>query len=264
MRGVWRATGLLALLALGSLPPARAQEVDLGPLPRPVVIYLRERSLVTAQLVGDYGPVRVTGTLQTGPNAKLSLTDAVGRVRQAGWDEVRAMTRVEFPSEGFPVGSYRISLISDPANPTSNTGATYSATVLTPVVGGWRLLTLPEGSLALQGEPYGSFQFPLTRVTSLAMEPIRGNSTELPQGNIRLEVLNGAVMSLPLQNLQWFQRDTTRGTITLTLNDDQTFTGKLVELPRVTVALENERGKQSVPLDRIAQLERTAPGSRRF
>ena len=52
--------------------------------------------------------------------------------------------------------------------------------------------------------------------------------------------------------------------MTVTLMDDQSFTGKLVELPKVPIPVTVEERTVTVPLERIALLERTTPGGRLY
>jgi len=130
--------------------------------------------------------------------------------------------------------------------------------------GTWRALELPVGQLTLRGQPYGTLAFPTARLTAFLLEPLRGNLGELPAGNIRLEVLGGAVVNIPLTQVQLYQRDVARGTLRVTLMDEQMFSGKVLELPKVSLSVDTGREKQSIPLDRVAQMERTPPGGRRF
>jgi hypothetical protein len=89
--------------------------------------------------------------------------------------------------------------------------------------------------------------------------------TDLPRGNVRLEVLDGKIVQVPLEQLRSLQRDLRNGTLTVALNDDQVFTGKLVELPKVVIVLgEDVKDRRSIPLERIAFFERTVPAIRRF
>jgi hypothetical protein len=272
-----RGAALLTLVALAGLAAskgARAQNtdqpVDLGPLPRPVALLRMDRPLLTVLAQGDYGDVRITGTLDEAPPGNFKLTDTYGRSREVGWKEIRTLSLVEFAAEGFPAGSSRITLVSDPV-PLAGTGTSGSATsggytsrALNPEQGGWRLLRLPAGSFTLHGDPYGSMTIPTSRVVSLQMEPIRGNVTDLPNGTIRIEPFGGTVVGVPLEQVQTLQRDVPRGAITVTLADNQALTGKLVEMPHVTLSLDTEGKKQSIPMEQVVQFERLTPGARRL
>ena len=284
MRGQWRRMGgvLLALgLAVTVLPTGAQEQAQPDPalpevgevlepldqLARPVTILRLEKPVVTALLRGDHGDVRVTGSLEGTPQGSLRLTDPAGRVREVAWSEVRSLYEVDRPVEGFPAGSFVVMLISDPreAGVAQSPGGTYTSQALGTNSGGWRLMRLPAGNVTLRGEPYGTLTVPLARVFSLQREPLRGNVRQFPAGNIRLEVLDGKTVSLPLPDVQRLQRDPQRGTATVRLMDEQTFSGRLVELPRVSISVTTERGDEvSVPLQEVAQLERVIPEIRRF
>ncbi len=264
-RRVLLVLGTAGLLGGAGAGSAQNDVVDLGPLPQPVTVLVAQEPLVTAFVRGDYGEVRMTGVLADAPKAALRLVDPSGRTREAGWAEVRSLGLVSFAAEGLPVGSYQVLLVSDPPGSPQLPGAGgYGSRVLSTGTGGWRLSRVPEGSLTLRGEPYGTLTIPLDRLAGLQMEPIRGNVAELPKGSIRLEVFAGKSVSLPLTEVRLLQRDASAGTATVVLRDDQTFTGKLQELPKVNLVVETERGKQTVAMDRVAQFERGTPASRRF
>jgi hypothetical protein len=264
-----RATALagmvgLALAGVLAGPSARAQDTDLGPLPKPVTIYLLDRAAVTVTFDGDYGPVRVTGVLQDAPKDALHLTGAPGKTRDAAWSEIRSLTVATVPTVDTPAGTRQVSLLSDPTPASQTQPGSYAARVLNGGETGWRLAKLPEGSLTLRGEPYGTLAVPTARITSFQMEAIRGNITDVPAGTVRLEVMNGTSVSIPLESVQWLQRDVPNGTATVTLLDDQSFTGKLVEVPKVTLAVDTDKGKQNVAFDQVAQFERVPPGGRKL
>jgi hypothetical protein len=258
--------GALAVLALAGLAAAaHAQVVDIGPLPQPATVLVRERPVVTVLLRGDHGEVRVTGAMEQAPEGTLRLTDASGRSREAVWTEIRSLGQVAYAAEGLPVGSYQAALVSDPAATGQGLGgAGYASRVLELGQPAWRMLRLPEGSMTLRGEPYGTFTFPLARLVAFQMEPVRGNVPDLPAGNVRIEVFEGQTVTVPLPEVRLLQRDVSRGTVAVTLRDEQTFTGRLVELPQVALAVETERGKIEIPLDQVVQFERVLPGGRRL
>lgn len=254
------ALGLLAgSLLVGA--GARAQEdVELGPIPRPVSLFLLEKPTMTVSFVGSHGPVRVTGTLEGSPEEPLRVRSQQGIPREARWTEVRSLSIVEYPREGMPVGSYQASLVSDVG--TSLISATTAVRDYTTQTGAWMAGRLPEGELTLSGRPYGSLSIPLTRVTAVQMEPIRGTVTTFPQGNLQLQVLDGKNVALPLQDVLVIQRDETRGTAVVTLADNQTFTGRLLDVPNVNIPITTPTGPVTIPLQRVAFLERTPPGGR--
>jgi len=248
--GAWLA--VLGLAVSGLVAGARAQEEDEDAIPRPVSIYLSERPRVTLQLRGAHGPLRVTGILEEVPTVPLRLVDATGSVREAAWSELRSLSQQDFPAEGAPTGSYVAFLQSDVSGPSGlgiQTERENRGHLL-------RLLRLPEGNLRLRGAPYGTLNVPLASVRSLTSEAVRGNVTRFPQGNVRLEVLEGATVSIPLESIQWMQRNPRTGTASITLFDQQQFTGRVVELPKVSFELGEAPQTQEIPLDRIAVLER--------
>ncbi len=238
------------------------QITDLEQPPRPVNVFLADRPIVTVEFGGDYGPVRVTGALDRAPKETLRLTDATGRTREAVWSEVQSLTEVRTATEGLPVGSYTVYLIGD-ATPTTSVGGAggYLTTTLpTPggSRGGWRLSRLPEGEMAVATGSLGTIAFPVSRIRSFVEEPIRGSITQMPAGNVTVEVLAGKTLTVPLTNVEFLRRDLRAGTITLSLADGQTVTGKLRELPKVALAFEDKR--PPIPLERIVQLEVAIPG----
>lgn len=256
--------GVLGLALAGGLLPVgvRAQDdgLDLGPPARPVVILLADQPVVTVDLSGDYGPVRITGTLEATPKAAVDLGS-----REAGWSELRSLARVTQPSEGFPAGSFRIALVTDdvPASQTASSG--YVTGLLnTEAPGTWRTLRLPEGTVTLRGKPYGTLNIPTSRINQLRLEPVRGDVQALPAGNIRVELFPGNVVSVPLPEVQYLQRDVRRGTISVILGDDQTFSGKLLELPKVSITFVGEMPLAPVPLERVVVFERRTPSNRRL
>lgn len=255
-----------ALLAMGVLggPVARAQENEFGSLSRPISVYLADRPTVTVDFGGDYGPVRLTGTLEKTPQGTLRLTDATGRTRLADWSEVRSLVEVRTATEGLPLGTYTVYLVSDATNPSGGVGPTggYAATALpSPVVtrGGWRLSRLPEGELTVQAGNLGSVTLPVGRVTAFVQDPVRGSITKMPSGTVRVEVLAGKTLNVPLVDVEYLRRDLKAGTISLTLADGQTVTGKLLELPKVSLTFENMQ-PPAIPMERIVQLEVAVPG----
>lgn len=262
----WGCLSIAALAASLALP-ARGQQpevpdITLEPLPRPATVLLADRPTVTVTLNGDYGPVRVTGSMAQAPKDTLRLTGVSGQVREVSWNEVRSLSVVAYPREGFPQGSFQIGLITDPVPVSQVQGAGLVANYGD--VSQWRGQRLPEGTLTLQGQPYGSLALPLSRISAVQMEPIRGNVADLPDGTIKLQIFDGTTVNLPLKSVQSYQRNAARGTAIITLEDDQTFSGKIVDLPKVEIRFAGENPPPAIPLDRIAVLERTPPGGRRF
>jgi len=256
--------GLLGLVLAGGLVPvgssAQDKELDLGPPARPVVILLADQPVVTVDLAGDYGPVRVTGTLEATPKSALDVGS-----REVAWSEIRSFARVTQPSEGFPAGSFRVALVTDDVPATQSGGTGYVTGLLnTEAQGAWRALRLPEGSLTLRGKPYGTLNIPTSRINQMRLEPVRGDVQTMPPGNIRVELFPGNVVSVPLPDVQYLQRDLRKGTISVILADDQTFSGKLLELPKVSIQFVGEMPVAPVPLERIVVFERRTPSNRRL
>lgn len=260
------AAALLAASVLGG-PAVRAQDpppsTDLGPPPRPVSVYLANRPTVTVDFGGDFGPVRLTGKLDRAPQGTLRLMDATGRTRLADWSEVRSLVEVRTATEGLPLGTFTVFLLSD-ANTGAGAGPTgvYTATNLSsPVVtrGGWRLSRLPEGEMTIQAGTLGSVTLPVSRITAFVQDPVRGSILQMPRGTVKVEVLAGKTLNVPLVDVELLRRDLKAGTISLTLADGQTVTGKLVELPKVNLAFETMQ-PPPIPLDQIVQLEVAVPG----
>lgn len=271
-RKAWGAVAALASIALAAPPAARAQVEDLGPPPRPILIYLAEKPSVTAVFAGDFGPVRVTGVLEETPKTTVRLTDASGRSRQAQWSEIRDLALVQSAAEGLPLGSFTVHLSQDPPAPNSGSDltGTYSGTVAggylspafsTPGFGqtGWRLLKMPSDQLTLRGDAYGRLAIPTDRLSVYYQEAVRGTIAQLPAGSIRIQVLQGKEVSLPLPEVQSFRRDIPGGTITLALLDGQIFSGKLIELPKVSLKLESAPKAAPIPLSGIVEFEVTVP-----
>lgn len=261
MKSLWVLGGLLAASLAAALPLRAQEDTDLGPVPSLVSLYLLERPTVSVSFQGAHGPVRVLGTLDRAPEELPHLRSLYGVPRETRWTEIRNLSIVEYPREGMPAGTYQVALVSDPI-PAGQVAAITATRDYTTQTGAWSAARLPEGELTLSGAPYGTLAIPLSRVTSMQMEPIRGNVTQFPQGQVRVEVVEGRTINVPLQDLLTLQRDQARGTVAVTLVDGQVFTGRLVELPDVNVSLTTQNGMVTVPLSRVSYLERTAPGGR--
>jgi hypothetical protein len=271
-----RTVGMLGLALAASLgllggQSARAQaqaqppapEEDLGPIPRPITLFLLDKPTVTVSFQGDYGPVRATGVLDKAPEETLRVRSIQGLPREARWTEIRDLSVVQFPREGMPAGTFQVSLVSDPVSVTQISAGGAGIRDYSTDAGGWGAARLPDGNLTLTGKPYGSLTIPLSRVSSFQMEPIRGTVAQFPNGDVKLEPLAGSPITVPLQEIQTLQRDQSRDAVTLTLADGQSYTGKLVQLPEVSIAVTTPAGPVvTVPLSRVSYLERTPPGGR--
>jgi hypothetical protein len=272
--GRW-SMGAALVLAAGGLLSAdalRAQEEELGPLPKPIAILVADRPIVTAFVAGDYGNIRVTGTLQEAPKEALTLTDPSGQTREVRWTEVGSLNRLAYAVEGLPQGSILVHLTSSPVIAPSSSGSTTTSGYLSPALttgntsvanqAAWRLATLPEGEITLSGASFRQLKVPISRVSTLYQEPIRGMINQIPPGSIRMELFKGTEVSIPLVDLVSLRRDPAAGTISVTLADNQVFTGRLMDLPKVSLTLEGS--KTPIALDRIVQMEVTVPASGRM
>lgn len=262
-----RLVSLAPLAALGLTMPAAAlaQDDAEAPLERPILIYPLKDARATVVVQGDFGPLRISGTLVEAPKEALRVADSAGRAREIAWSEVRTLQQAPYPAEGIPAGSFLLTLTSDPVEAGGATSGFYS----TGTGGGnnsaaWRMSRLPEGQIKLSGKPFGTLTLPVSRLVSFSLEPIRGNTTEMPGGAVRLEILPGVVVAAPLAEMRSFRRDVTRGTVAVVMEDDQSFVGKLVELPNVSLALKGAGATNSVPLAGVAQFDRSVPGARRL
>jgi hypothetical protein len=224
----------------------------------------------------------VTGSLDEAPKEPLRLTDTAGRAREVSWDEIRTMTNTDYPTEGFPAGSFQVALITDATSGTTPGGIAYrpgittgsTTSVVGAAQGAWRMLKAPEGTLKLSGSPFGTLSVPTSRIAAFEVVPIIGDVAELPQATIKLEVLQGSTVSVPFSEVRLLQRNTVRGTARVTLMDEQTFTGKVVELPKVSLSITptdivDAEGKtppaRTISLEDVVQFERATGGLvRRF
>lgn len=268
--GWWLAALVGAALVSGAagaqeqVKPDQNPDEALTPPPRPVSIYLTDSPTISVVFNGDQGASRVTGTLETAPMDLLHLTDVTGHSRDAAWTDVRDLALVRSASEGFPLGSFTVTLLSDPGTQSSNTGFTggyLSPALSSPGVGqvGWRLPSLNEGQLTLRGQNFGQLDIPVSRIVSVSQEPIRGGLVALPQGTVRVEVLPGKTVDVSLADVVSLRRNPRAETISLTLADGQRFSGKLVSLPQVSITLGEGRDRRTLPLNRIVEIEFTAP-----
>lgn len=257
----WGAALVVTGLAPAALSPAVAQDLGLEPPPRPVAILVTDRPLVTVDLQGDFGPVHATGVLESAPEARLDYGSG-----SVAWSEVLALESVFQPVEGFPAGSYRLALVTDDTAPQQIQGSGSTGTLYGPAVnsGTRRVLRLPEGNITLSGKPYGKLTFPASRILQFRQVPVRGDVNALPAGNVRLELFPGTVVTIPLDEVQLFRRDVATGTATVTLSDEQTFSGKLLELPKVNVTFTGENPPPPIPLERVVVLDRRTVGGRRL
>ena len=289
---------LAALCALGARQPAGAQAQPPAPgqpvpgqpmsdLPevRPAIsLLLVDQPLVTVSFNGDYGPMRVTGTLVDAPRRLLRLLDATGATREIRWSDLFSLNVVRVPTAELPVGSFTVMLSSEEgalprSTATVTTNYTAGATVATVPPAPAHLLELPRGELILQGEPYNSLRIPTERVTDLRMEAIRGSLVNMPDVKISLEVREGGgngngknggqkggdngtpsepkVIDIPLRRVEVFRRDAARQLLSVTLADGQIFTGRIVNLPSAAIEVDVENQTRSYLLTRIAQFETT-------
>lgn len=281
--GTWWAAGMGiagAAQAQGQGTAPGFQDPTLAPAPQPVSLLLAEQPLVNVEWDGDSGRAKLVGVLRDGPRGLVEVTDGIGRRRRVQWAEIEVIQPVTIPSEGLPEGSFRVGVSGEPGQGfqqriqvggyNSNGGAGAGGGLGGPAgeaQQGWRLLRLPEGTITLEGAPYGRVQVPIQRLYSYQLAPLRGVVQVFPPGEIRVELQRGTVVSVQFPTVVYLRRDLPRGTILLTLEDGQQFSGRELALPKVDIpvldALDEKAPPTIVPLTRVLQLQRTPPrGSR--
>jgi hypothetical protein len=262
------AAGLLALAAAAPLfaqQPPVPEVPELAPPPRPLTVLVAQQPEVTVTFVGEYGVSTVVGTVESAPSVNVRLTDSAGQARDVPFTQLYSFSTVRAPLEGLPAGSLTATLLSDPGILQRLSGAGYSGDAQSSNI--LRLNRLPEGNLVLSGQPYGRLTIPLGRVTDYGQLAISGLTGEMPAGNIRLELFPGNAMQVPLRSVEGMYRDLKNGTVVLDLSTGQPgvtqrLTGKLLELPQVTLRIGEAPDQRSVPLDRVVALQRPAVGRR--
>lgn len=254
--------GLLAVAAaaVGLSPaPARGQEAPLEPLPRPITLFVLQKPTVTVAFKGDFGPAQLIGVLEQAPAGAILVRSHDGSAREASWGDLRQLVAITRPTEGAEKG-WTATLMADmvPVRQSQGAGRTPSFYEQS----GWSTPTLPEGSLRLTGKPYGTIDIPTAKVDLLRQEPVRGTLPALPDAPLRVQVLDGQPFTVSLADVVTYRRDVQRQLVTVTLADDQTFTARLVELPKVALAVATDAGPRSVPFEQIGLMERATPGGR--
>jgi hypothetical protein len=246
--------------AANAQAPANGLDI-LGPLERRVTIFLAERPVWTATFMGDHGPVRVTGLLAEVPAEPLQVVHASGARREVPWTEIRELSLVRSPAEGFPEGSFWLQLLGDPVDPLRAGAAVLPGGGIGAgaVAGRWRLASLPDEAIILRSANLGDLSIPLSRISELVMQPILARITRLPEAAVRVEVLPGTVVNVPLAQVASLRRDLRAGSITLGLADGQLISGRLVNLP--DVAIEFDPPTAPIPLAEIVQLEVRLPAA---
>jgi hypothetical protein len=160
----------LAAFTLSGVTEANAQDEPESPLERPIVIYPLKDARVTVGLQGEFGPLRVSGTLAGVPKEVVRVADSTGRTREVAWTEVRSVQQAPYPAEGIPAGSFLVTLTSDPVETTS--GGFYSTgTGGGNLAAGWRMSRLPEGQLKLTGKPFGELTVSVSRIIAFGSIP---------------------------------------------------------------------------------------------
>lgn len=239
-----------------------APEIIFDPPPRPIQVFLQENSLATIAFEGEHGPVQLAGRLISAPAGTVSLVSGEGARAEVSWNDILTLWQATSLSEGVPHGSFIVHLTAQ-ASPE----ASYSGGIGAPGTNGrsltgaqgWRLLDAPSGELVLESAIFGRVGIPVERVRSLAKNPLRGTVERLPEGIIKVEVLPGRTLNVPLPSVSFFRRDRPAGTILLELNDGQIINGRLVELPRLALPLDSTKTPQTAPIEQIAAFEIRRP-----
>lgn len=239
-----------------------APEIIFEPPPRPIQVYLQENSLATIAFEGEHGAVQLAGRLISAPAGSVSLVSSEGARAEVSWSDILTLWQATSLSEGAPHGSYIVHLTAQ-ASPE----ASYSGGIGAPGTNernlsgayGWRLLDAPTGDLVLESAIFGKVSIPVERVRSLAKNPLRGTVERLPEGIIKVEVLPGRTLNVPLPSVSFFRRDRPAGTVLLELNDGQIINGRLVELPRLALPLDSTKTPRTAPMEKIAVFEIRRP-----
>src|SRR5687768_2974808 len=111
-----------AALGLSASTAARAQDEQEAPLERPIVVYPLKDAKVTVVAQGEFGPLRISGTLTEAPKEAVRVADSAGRTREVAWTEVRTLQQAPYPAEGIPSGSFLVTLTSDLIETTGGSG----------------------------------------------------------------------------------------------------------------------------------------------
>lgn len=249
------------LTAATGLLPCGAQEVQpaqntFPPPPRPVRVYLETSPTVLLLFDGDRGRTQLAGRLISPPDEPLILADRSGERMNVKWSEVAALERVLTASEAAPYGSYRVRLVRN-MQPEGN----YEAGVGLPDQGR-RLLQAPPGPLVLESDLFGKMTIPASRIRGLTRLPIGETVESLPDVAIKVELFPGQTISVPLDAVTYYRRDRRDDSVYILLRDQQVVTGRLLDLPQISIPLDSTRMPRSVDLRDVAVLEiRQPPGS---
>jgi hypothetical protein len=287
--------------APGVQPAPGAQPVnpdlELAP-PRPAIsLLLINEPTLTISYNGDYGPMRVTGTLVEAPSQPLRVVFPGFGTRLVNWNELFSLNVVRVPTADLPIGSFTVMLSSEEGTlpKTTITTAEYTAAPTTAFVppAPEHAVELPRGDLVLEGEPYHAMRISTDRITDIRMEPIRGSLVTMPDASVSMQVsrgpadgggpgegkgeengnherprrdrrevapgdeTGGKVVDVPLRTLQNYRRDARRQLLSVTRSDGQIFTGRVTQVPNVQLVIDVDGTQRSFPLTNIAQFETT-------
>lgn len=241
----------------------------LSDLERRIRLLLDGEPAVTVESRGEFGPLRINGVLLKPPAGTVRLVDGRGTAREASWSEIMSANQATTTYEGLPAGSYQVFLVGK-AHQTGRSGG-YSGrsgldsgggvSATTPFLGpvGWRLDAMPPGDFVVRANGVGEVTLPAARVTTFRQEMLSGDVTRLPEGKIRVELFAGKPVEVPLGEVQAFFRDRRIGTVQLTLQDGQVYSGRLASLPAVDLVIRHAGKEMRIPLARVVALELPVP-----
>ncbi len=253
------AAALLFAPALLRLDAAQAQRAH------SVTIQLREAPVVGITYDGTYGPIRVTGTLTRAPQGNVRLRASDGRTRDISWAQLAQMEQhVSYGIDGITVEKGPLTATLRGVGDNRPGGLPGGVAVGGFGGGGlavptWTVVGLPNSELEIRGEPYGTLKVPAQKLTGYAVTPVEGTVT-LPDINLELEIERGKTVTIPLGDVQVFER-LERNVASVQVGG-QTFTGKLLRVPDVNLEIQtNGTSKRlRIPLSQIQTMTASVYG----
>ncbi len=247
-----RTWGFAVLLAGGLFVPLFSNPA-VAQTPRSGVVNVRDNPYVSVWYEGEFGPMRLFGTMTKTPAGLARIKDRAGNVKDVPWTEIRSIDQVtSFPRDENPEPARPmvVGLVGDAEGRSAAFGRGSAAPQ-------WTLVNLPDGAIEVRGEPYGVVQVPAKKVTGFDLAGLSGPIT-LPDGNVELQIAADRTISIPLRHVRQFVREENDRVRVETAG--QIFSGKLVKLPdgSVEVQLRDERTVQ-VPLSRVRSISTGTP-----